>query len=70
MKIIVNGEQLEVDVEALSFEEVVALAKEPISASVTYCRAAGPKSEGCLSVGQTVYLKDGTILNAIVTGNA
>lgn len=70
MKIIVNGTTHEVESSVLTFEDVIQLADESLFASVTYCRAAGPKSEGCLSQGQSVAVQEGMIINAIVTGNA
>jgi len=70
MKIIVNAQALDVSETVLSFEDVVRLAKQPSYASVTYCRAADPKSEGILSNGQVVEIKDGTIFCAVVTDNA
>lgn len=38
--------------------------------TVTYRRAEGPKIEGCLSPGQYVDLKDGTIISVADTSNA
>ncbi len=70
MRIIVNGEPVDVKSEVLSFDDVVDLAKTSRYASVTYRRAAGSKADGCLIVGQTVQVQEGTVINAIVTGNA
>lgn len=71
--IIVNGEQKEVDKkEELSFDEVVALAFDPVPGpnfefSVTYRRGAGTKPEGALSAGDSVKVKDGMIFNVTAT---
>lgn len=70
MQIIVNGKTIGVSVEDLTFEEVVALANTSRYASVTYRRAAGPKADGNLMAGQSIKVQEGTVINAVVTGNA
>jgi hypothetical protein len=70
MNIVINGRAQQVDATTLTFADVVRLASAPLQASVTYRRAAGPKTEGCLTLGGVVEIQEGTIFNAYVTGNA
>ena len=71
--IIVNGRKKAVTKGELSFAEVVALAfnapptGENIIFTVTYRNARGDKSEGTLTEGQTVKVKEGTIFNVTPT---
>ena len=55
----------------LTYEEIVELSghKKDQVPSVTYRRALHDK-EGCLCKGQKVQIKDGTIIDAVVTGAA
>ena len=71
--IIVNRRKKDVSSDELSFEEVVLLAYDPIpsgpyiSITVTYRDGGGRPPEGRLFEGQTVKVKEGTILNVRVT---
>lgn len=73
MKIILNGQEHEVEKEILTYEDVVTLVYgKPVSivVSITYRRAATPKEDGILSFRQSVPIKEGTVFNAYVTSNA
>jgi hypothetical protein len=71
--IIVNGEPHEVEREAISFADVIALAfSSPPSGpnvifSVTYRRGHGAKPQGILTEGETVRVKAGMIFDVTVT---
>jgi hypothetical protein len=71
IKIVVNGREHEVTKHELSFEEVVALAFPNPSTddtyTVTYRKADGKKTDGTLSAGGAVHVKDGTIFNVTAT---
>jgi len=71
--IIVNGRQKEVPKEELSFDEVVALAYDPVPTgenvdiTLTYRRGHGNKPEGQLKPGDSVKVKDGMIFDVTAT---
>jgi hypothetical protein len=71
--IIVNGRQKEVPKEELSFNEVVALAYDPVPTgenvdiTLTYRRGHGNKPEGQLKPGDSVKVKDGMIFDVTAT---
>ena len=71
--IIVNGREKTVEDEEITFDRVVALAfDEPptgefICFTVTYRNAGGRKPQGTLIEGETVKLREGTIINVTVT---
>jgi Multiubiquitin len=71
--ITVNGRPRTVTSKELSFDEVVALAFDPvptgefIEITVAYRRGEGHKPEGTLSEGETVKVKDGTIFDVTAT---
>lgn len=71
--IIVNGREKTVEDEELTFEQVVTLAfddppsGEFICFTITYRRAGGRKPEGTLVEGESVKVRDGTIINVTVT---
>ncbi len=71
--IIVNGRQKTVHDHELSFDDVVALAFDTppngdnVTITVTYSRAAGPKTAGTLVEGATVKIKNGTVFNVTAT---
>lgn len=69
--IIVNARPKKVTTHALSFEQIVALAFNPVPPNafftVTYSR--GDKS-GSLLAGQTVEIKDGMIFDVTETGKS
>jgi hypothetical protein len=72
--VIVNGRRHTANASALSYDDVVRLARDgaPTSAlfSVTYRKAGGGRESGILAPGESVTIADGTIFNAYVTGNA
>ena len=71
--IIVNGRQKQVPKEVLSFDEVVALAYDPVPTgpnvdiTVTYCRGHGSKPEGQLTPDASVKVKEGMIFDVTAT---
>lgn len=69
--IIVNGETKYVIEDRLSYADVAALAGKPgaKNLTMTYDRAAYKKS-GSLDPGQSIRIVNGTIFNAVFTGNA
>ncbi len=71
-KISVNGREIEVREESLSYETIVRIANgsPQVLYSVTYSGGAGPKPQGILSPGQSVIIRDGMIFNSCFTGNA
>lgn len=72
-KIIVNGRPKTVESDRLSFEEVVALAFDPVPSgpnvaiTVTYRHAAQRPDQGMLIEGQSVKIKNGTVFNVTAT---
>jgi hypothetical protein len=68
-KIIVNLEEKVVDKKVLTFDDVKKLAYPHVQDgpnviyTVTYKKAAGPQHEGTLDEGQSVEIKNGTIIN-------
>lgn len=72
LSILVNGKTCRLDVNsAISYEDIVRLVGLPVNSvvSITFRGAFGDTS-GILNFGETVALKEGTIFNAYVTGNA
>ena len=71
--IIVNTRKKTVDTETVSFEQIVALAFNPVPPNtlftVTY-RGAAHHAEGALQPGGTVEIKNGTIFNVTDTGQS
>lgn len=71
--IIVNGRQRTVSKGELTFDEVVALAFDPVPSgpnvdiTVTYRRGHGHKPEGTLVPGGTVRVKEGMIFDVTAT---
>jgi hypothetical protein len=71
--IIVNGQQKTVETHELSFDQVVALAFDPVPSgpnvmfTVTYRRGHGEKPEGTLTEGESVKVKDGMIFDVTAT---
>jgi len=74
--VIVNGRPKKVDGETLIFEQVVALAYNPVPSgdnvviTVTYSGARGPKDEGILSDGESVAIKNGMHFYVKVTNKS
>ena len=75
-KIIVNGRKREVSTKTLSFEQVVALAFDPVPVgpnvqfSVTYRKGPRKNHEGTLTEGETVRIKDGMIFDVSETNKS
>lgn len=71
MKIILNGEGVNIHGSQVSYSDVVAWAGGRTGAiySITYRRASSGK-EGILSPGQSVEAAEAAVFNAHVTGNA
>lgn len=74
--IIVNGRKKEVSTKTLSFDQVVALAFNPVPVgpnvqfSVTYRKGPHKNPEGTLTEGQTVRIKDGMIFDVSETNKS
>jgi len=75
-RIIVNGRKKEATSNPLTFDQVVALAFNPVPAgpnvqfSVTYRKGPGKNPEGTLTEGQTVRIKDGMIFDVSETNKS
>ena len=67
--IIVNGRQVEVTEDELSFNDVVALAARPFP-TVVYHHGHADKPQGSLLPGDRLKVKDGMIIGCAVTGSA
>jgi hypothetical protein len=71
--IVVNGQQKTVEASELSFEQVVALAFDPVPTgpnvmfTITYRRGHGDKPEGTLTEGESVKVKEGMIFDVTAT---
>ena len=71
--VVVNGRDRTVSDDELSFEQVAALAFDPVPTgpniviTITYRRGHGNKPEGSLLAGDTVKVKEGMIFNVSVT---
>jgi multiubiquitin len=74
--IIVNGRKKEVSTKTLSFDQVVALAYNPVPVgpnvqfSVTYRKGPRKNPEGTLTEGETVRIKDGMIFDVSETNKS
>jgi hypothetical protein len=71
-KIIVNGREKQVDENSLTYEQVLILDlnKPDRILTVVYRHADQTPSEGSLTPGQSVKIKEGTIFNVADTSNA
>lgn len=73
--IIVNTREVQVEKDEISFDEVVALAFNPVPTgpnvmfTITYHRAEGNKS-GDLRPGETVKVKEGMVFNVTQTNRS
>lgn len=73
VSIIVNGRERQVEKGELSFEDIIALAFDPMPTSpnieftVTYRRGPKERPQGTLTAGHTVKIKEGMIFNATAT---
>lgn len=71
--IVVNGQQKTVEAGELSFDQVVALAFDPVPTgpnvmfTITYRRGHGDKPEGTLTEGESVKVKEGMIFDVTAT---
>ena len=71
--IVVNGRERQVDKDQLTYQEVLALAFDPVPSgpnvyfTVTYRRGHGDKPEGTLAEGGVVKVKEGMIFNVSQT---
>lgn len=72
-EVIVNGRQKVVSADELTFDEVVALAFDPVPGgpnwvfTITYRRGHGNKPDGTLQSGESVKVKEGMIFNVTAT---
>jgi hypothetical protein len=75
-KIIVNGRKKDVSTKQLTFDQVVALAFNPVPVgptvqfSVTYRKGPRKNHEGTLTEGETVCIKDGMIFDVTETNKS
>lgn len=73
VSIIVNGRERQVEKGELSFEDIVALAFDPVPVgpniefTVTYRRGPKERPQGTLTAGHTVKVREGMIFNATAT---
>lgn len=73
LTIIVNGREKVVDSRELCYDELLALAFDPVPTgeficfSITYRRGHGNKPEGTLDEGKCVRVKKGMIFNVSFT---
>ena len=74
--IIVNGRRKEVTTKTLSFDQVVALAFNPVPVgpnvqfSITYRKGPQKNPEGTLTEGQTVKIKNGMVFDVTETNKS
>ncbi|WP_285511746.1 MULTISPECIES: multiubiquitin domain-containing protein [Streptomyces] len=72
-KIIVNGQERTVSTDALSFEEVVSLAFDPVPTgpyvliTVSFRHADQKPAEGTLTAGASVKIKNRTVFSVTAT---
>lgn len=71
-KIILNGREVEVSQQELSYDEIVKLVKgtADVLYTITYGRADQPRPEGSVCRGQSCRVKAGTVICCVFTGNA
>jgi hypothetical protein len=75
-QIIVNGRKKEVSTKTLTFDQVVALAFNPVPSgpnvqfSVTYRKGPKKNHEGTMIEGETVFIKDGMIFDVTETNKS
>ena len=75
-KIIVNGRQKEVSTKTLTFDQVVALAFNPVPSgpnvqfTVTYRKGPRKNHEGSMTEGETVRIRDGMIFDVTETNKS
>ena len=72
-EVIVNGREKAVTIDELTFDEIVALAYDPVPSgpswvfTITFRRGGGHKPEGTLQRGESVKVKEGMIFNVTAT---
>jgi hypothetical protein len=75
-KIIVNGRQKDVSTKKLTFDQVVALAFNPVPSgpnvqfTVTYRKGPRKNPDGSMTEGETVRVKDGMIFDVTETNKS
>jgi hypothetical protein len=75
-KITVNGRQKEVSTKTLTFDQVVALAFNPVPSgpnvqfTVTYRKGPRKNHEGSMTEGETVRIRDGMIFDVTETNKS
>lgn len=75
-KIIVNGRQKEISTKTLTFDQVVALAFNPVPSgpnvqfTVTYRKGPRKNREGSMTEGETVRIKDGMTFDVTETNKS
>lgn len=73
VSIVVNGRQKTVTKGAVSFEEILGLAFDPLPSgpnwvfTMTFRRGTGNKPEGTLRPGETVRVKEGMVFDVTAT---
>lgn len=71
--IIVNAQQKTVDENDIAFDEVVALAFDPVPSgeniviTVSFSKGTDAKKEGTLQAGQSVKVKNGMVFDVTAT---
>ena len=74
--IVVNGRKKEVSTKTLTFDQVVALAFNPVPSgpnvqfSVTYRKGPKKNPEGTMTEGEAVRIKDGMIFDVTETNKS
>ena len=68
--VVMNGDRIPIQREALSYEDVLLLEGLPKGASVTWWDKAGNGGNGSLRPGERIALTEGMVFNAAVTGRA
>lgn len=72
MKISINGKEHEYEGPTITHEQIVALAGQPVHASVVYSskRNGDSHRSGTTYSGKSIAVDDGMRFTAVVTGNA
>lgn len=72
VSIVINSRTVTVPAGALSYDDVSRLAYGGVRPGLTvvYSGAAGARAEGSLAQGDTVQVRECTIIDAVMTGNA
>jgi len=68
----VNGQDIQINGDTLSYEQIVKFAhlNESLNPSVVYKHSGGKNTDDILCRGESVTLKDGTTISVFVTGNS